>query len=136
VTANGIRLAQQTGVALVYGSLYSLSLKQSSIQDRVGLLSMVAIGNFVQPLSSAIRTFPREKSIVMSERSKNMYSVMPYFTAKVLSELPLNLFNSMVFGSLLYPLVGLQGTIRKFRNFLSIGAMHSLTSQSLGMLIR
>ena len=52
-------------------------------QDRMGLLSMVAIGNFVQPLAAAIRTFPREKSIVVSERSKRLYSVLPYFLSKV-----------------------------------------------------
>lgn len=134
--ANGIRVAQHACTALVYGSLYRFDLSQSSIQQRVGLLSMVSIGNFVQPLSAAIRTFPREKAIVTCERSKHLYSVMPYFTAKVLSELPLNLFNSLLFGTMLYPLVGLHRTLRKFSNFLSIGVMHSLASQSLGMLIR
>jgi len=133
--ANGIRLAQQVGVATVYGAIYSFTDSQSSIQDRLGLLQMVAIGSFVQPLAAAIRTFPKEKSIVSSDRSKHLYNVFPYFLSKVATELPVTLALSCVFSGILYPSVRLQPDWTKFKNFLSVSALHSMASQSLGLLM-
>ena len=43
--AIGIKAAQQVMIALIYGGIYSLGHSQSSIQDRFGLLSLVAIGH-------------------------------------------------------------------------------------------
>ena len=54
-------------VAAVYGGIYSLGNTQSSIQDRFGLLSLVAIGAGNLAIASTIRTFPKEKAIVSSE---------------------------------------------------------------------
>ena len=70
--AVAIKVAQQVMVALVYGGLYSLGDSQTSIQDRCGLLSLVAIGAGNLAIASTIRTFPKEKTIVSSERAKKM----------------------------------------------------------------
>jgi len=79
-----IKASQQLMIALIYGGIYSLGRTQSSIQDRFGLLSLVAIGAGNLAIASTIRTFPKEKAIVASERSKGMYTVAPYFLSKVL----------------------------------------------------
>ena len=81
-----IKASQQLMIALIYGGIYSLGRTQSSIQDRFGLLSLVAIGAGNLAIASTIRTFPKEKAIVASERSKGMYSVAPYFLSKVLAD--------------------------------------------------
>ena len=60
--------AQQVSTALIYGGIYSLSDSQSGIQDRLGLISLMAIGNTNLAIASTIRAFPKEKSIVMSDR--------------------------------------------------------------------
>ena len=39
-----IKAVQQVMIAVIYGGIYSLSDSQASIQDRFGLLSLVAIG--------------------------------------------------------------------------------------------
>lgn len=39
-----IKMVQQVTIAFVYGGIYSLGNDQASIQDRVGLLSLIAIG--------------------------------------------------------------------------------------------
>eukprot|EP00960_Hanusia_phi_P065139 766000-Hanusia_phi.AAC.9 len=59
--ANIIKAVQQVSTALIYGSIYSFSNKQSSIQDRFGLCSLVAIGNTNLAIASTIRSFPKEK---------------------------------------------------------------------------
>jgi hypothetical protein len=95
-------------ISLIYGGIYSLGDTQSSIQDRFGLLSLVAIGAGNLAIASTIRTFPKEKTIVQADRAKQLYGVGPYFLSKVVAEAPLSALLSAMGGVLLYPLVGLQ----------------------------
>jgi len=73
----------QVMISLIYGGIYSLGNTQSSIQDRFGLLSLVAIGAGNLAIASTIRTFPKEKTIVQADRAKQLYGVGPYFLSKV-----------------------------------------------------
>ena len=66
--ALAIKVVQQLMIAVIYGGIYSLTNSQSSIQDRFGLLSLVAIGAGNLAIASTIRAFPKEKLIVNSER--------------------------------------------------------------------
>lgn len=66
--ALAIKVVQQLMIAVIYGGIYSLGDSQSSIQDRFGLLSLVAIGAGNLAIASTIRAFPKEKVIVNSER--------------------------------------------------------------------
>ena len=61
-------------ISLIYGGIYSLGNTQSSIQDRFGLLSLVAIGAGNLAIASTIRAFPKEKLIVNSERERSLPS--------------------------------------------------------------
>ena len=74
-----IKAVQRVMIAVIYGGIYSLSDSQASIQDRFGLLSLVAIGAGQLAIASTIRSFPKEKTIVERERSKGIYDVGPYF---------------------------------------------------------
>ena len=76
-----IKATQQVMIALIYGGIYSLNDAQSSIQDRFGLLSLIAIGAGNLAIASTIRTFPKEKAIVTNERAKGM-CVPPSITAE------------------------------------------------------
>ena len=133
--ANIIKLVQQVSTALIYGGIYTLSDSQSSIQDRLGLISLMAIGNTNLAVASTIRAFPKEKEIVMSDRSKNIYGAVPYFLSKVFAEAPVGAALSLIFGGLLYPLVGLQKSWPKFLKFLGITTLHSIVSSSLGLFL-
>lgn len=130
-----IKVVQQLMIAVIYGGIYSLGNTQSSIQDRFGLLSLLAIGAGNMAIASTIRAFPKEKLIVNSERSKGMYSVAPYFISKVLAEAPISAAVSALGGVALYPLVGLNPAPGKFLKFLSILVLEGLASGALGLLI-
>lgn len=82
-----IKAVQQVTTALVYGGIYQLGLNQASIMDRIGLLSLIAIGELVffhrisialsdiylslfdktgtmnLSMASTIRSFPKEKYV-------------------------------------------------------------------------
>jgi len=130
-----IKIVQQVTTAIVYGGIFSLSSSASSIQDRFGLLSLVAIGALNLNLAGTIRSFPKEKAIVDYERSKNVYGVVAYFLSKLAAETPINVALSLLFGGLIYPMVGLQRDLGKFVNFLAITTLHSFASSALGMSI-
>jgi len=130
-----IKAAQQVMISLIYGGIYSLGDTQSSIQDRFGLLSLVAIGAGNLAIASTIRTFPKEKTIVQADRAKQLYGVGPYFLSKVVAEAPLSALLSAMGGVLLYPLVGLQRKPDKFFNFLLTLVLEGFASGGLGLFL-
>lgn len=133
--ALAIKVTQQLMIAVIYGGIYSLGHTQSSIQDRFGLLSLVAIGAGNLAIASTIRAFPKEKLIVNSERAKGMYSVLPYFASKVVAEAPVSAAVSALGGAALYPLVGLNPAPGKFGRFLLTVVLEGLASGALGLFI-
>ena len=101
--------------------------------DRFGLLSLVAIGSMNMSLASTVRSFTKEKTIVSGEIGSELYKTLPYFLAKAISEIPLVGVYNALFSSILYPLSGLQKS--KFRNFIGLTSLHTLVSESAGLLI-
>ena len=130
-----IKSVQQVMIALIYGGIYSLGDGQSSIQDRFGLLSLIAIGAGNLAIASTIRSFPKEKTIVMSERAKGIYGVTPYFVAKVMAEAPITAAVAALGGAAMYPLVGLQRSADKFAKFLGTLCLEGFASGALGLLL-
>lgn len=155
-----VKTFQQITLALIYGGIYSLGNDQASIQDRYGLLSLIAIGaanvstgkesvlaasTTLHPslthletkmaVAQAIRSFPKEKAIVSNELASKMYRTLPYFVGKALSEIPLVFFYSSLFGSILYRLTGLSRMTGKFVKFLGLLATHGLVSEATGLFV-
>jgi ABC-type multidrug transport system permease subunit len=86
-------------------------------------------------VAASLRAFPREKVIVSNEIASKMYGTLPYFVGKAISELPLAAFFSSVFAVLVSNLTGLHTTKLKWRRFLGLNSLHSLASQSVGLLL-
>jgi len=133
--AIAVKVVQQVMVSAIYGGIYSLTNSQTSIQDRFGLLSLVAIGAGNMGIASMIRTFPKEKAIVNNEREKGMYSMAPYFLSKVVAEAPLNAMVSALSGACLYPMVGLNPAPGKFEKFVTTLVLEGLASSALGLVL-
>ena len=130
-----IQCITQIMTAGIYGVLYKLKDNTSSVFDRYGLLSLVAIGTLNLGMASSIRSFPKEKELIKDEQDQNLFSTIPYFIAKALSEIPFTAGLSCLFGGIVYPLCGLSNTKDKFRNFLGLISVHSVTAKSLGLLV-
>mmetsp|Transcript_19787 Transcript_19787/g.32819 ORF Transcript_19787/g.32819 Transcript_19787/m.32819 type:complete len:673 (+) Transcript_19787:128-2146(+) len=130
-----IKVVQQLSLGLIYGGIYKLGNNQASIQDRIGLLSLIAIGATNMGMAGTIRAFPKEKSIITGEIGSKLYKTLPYFLAKAIAEIPLIGVLSGIFSGIVYNLTGLQGTRRKFLNFLGLVSMHTVASEAVGLLI-
>jgi len=130
-----VKAVQQVMVALIYGGIYSLDLSPKSAQDRIGLLSLVIIGGTNMGLAGTIRTFPKERKIVMEEQAKSLYSIFPYFVSKLLADVPVVIAFSLLFGCLIYPCVGLQHDTKKAAIFICFATLNALASSGLGLLL-
>ena len=61
-----------------------LYIMQASIQDRFGLLSLIAIGTANMAVAGTIRSFPKEKAIVSNEMASKLYRTLPYVYVDVM----------------------------------------------------
>jgi hypothetical protein len=96
---------------------------------------LIAIGSMNMAVASTIRSFPREKEIVANEIAGKLYSTLPYFIAKALSEIPLVGFLNCLFGVIVYRLTGLNRAKGRFQTFLGLMSLHSLTAEAAGLVI-
>jgi len=130
-----VKIVQQVSLGLIYGGIYGLGNNQASIQDRFGLMSLIAIGSANMAVAASIRSFPKEKAIVSGEIAAQMYNTLPYFVGKAMSELPLiGVFNA-IFGTILYKLTGLSQMAGKFGRFVGLLSTHGLACEATGLLI-
>ncbi|CAB9531044.1 Putative white-brown complex homolog protein 30 [Seminavis robusta] len=128
-----IKTTQQAVVAIIYGAIYSLGHNQASILDRFGLLSLTSIGGANMAIATALRSFPKEKTIAGAEIAIKQYRALPYFAAKAISELPLVFFYNGVMGIILFFATGMNPD--RFWTFLGLITLHSLASEASGMAV-
>lgn len=58
-----IQTVQQVSLGIIYGGIYKIGTNQASVQDRFGILSLIAIGSSNMAMASTIRAFPKEVCI-------------------------------------------------------------------------
>jgi len=127
--------SRQIFTAIIYGSIYDLGLNQASVQDRIGLMSLIAIGTTSVSMAKTVRAFPKEKAIVSSEMACGMYLTFPYFLAKAISEIPVTALLSSAFAVLTYYLTGLSTQPGKLLAFVCLLILHGVVSEAGGLLI-
>lgn len=133
---NFARAGTNVSSALIFGSIFwRMGRKQTSVQDRLGLLQVSAINAAMSSLVKTLNVFPRERNIVARERSKKAYHVLPYFAAKLAAELPVGAIFPLLFGTVVYPMTGLNPSTARFAKFLGIVTLESFTSSALGLTV-
>jgi len=87
---------------------------QSSIQNRFGSIMFFMFSATFPQADGAASTFPIEKAIVRHEYSNYTYHVSAYYIAKVMAEVPFELFFMLVSTIIYYFLVGYQVGVGEF----------------------
>ena len=135
-STNKVRLMTSLNSAMVFGSIFwKMRLTQTAIQDRMGLLQVSAINAAMSALMKTLTTFTKEKVIVNRERASNAYGVLPYFSSKLVAELPVSAFFPLAFGACVYPMSGLHPTLGHFARFCGILTVESFSSAAMGLAI-
>ena len=71
-------------------------------------------------IQNVILIFPDERPVFLREVNNNMYKTAPYFWAKVISELPFSIMTPVIFGCIVYYLIGYNPDAGNFFMFLLI----------------
>lgn len=109
-------------VALIFGTIFwQLGGKRSRQQDLFNAMgSMYAAVLFmgISYSSSVQPVVAVERTVFYRERAAGMYSAMPYAFGQVVVELPYVLVQSVVYGVIVYAMMGFQWDVKKFAWYL------------------
>lgn len=130
------RASSQLSSAIVFSTIYwRMGRGQASIQDRLGLLQVSAVGTAMSSLIKTLNVFPSERTIVTRERSRAAYPVLPYLLSKLAAELPIGALFPALFGAVVYPATGLNPRLSRFARFLAVLTAESFSAQALGLAV-
>ncbi|XP_059641884.1 pleiotropic drug resistance protein 1-like isoform X2 [Cornus florida] len=113
-----VRFLFTTFIALMFGTIFwDLGSKRSRTQDLTNAMgSMYAAVLFlgIQNASSVQPVVAVERTVFYRERAAGMYSALPYAFAQVLIELPYIFSQAVVYGLIVYAMIGFEWTVVKF----------------------
>nr|GMC73370.1 pleiotropic drug resistance protein 1-like [Ipomoea batatas]GMC77656.1 pleiotropic drug resistance protein 1-like [Ipomoea batatas] len=133
-----IRALFTTVIALLFGTMFwDLGGKRSRAQDLFNAMgSMYAAVLFIGTLNAFTveQVVVVERTVFYRERAAGMYSTMPFAFAMIVIELPYILMQAVVYGAIVYSMIGLEWTAEKFLWYLFIMFLTFLYSTFLGMM--
>ncbi|PPD81914.1 hypothetical protein GOBAR_DD21151 [Gossypium barbadense] len=113
-----VRLLFTTVIALMFGTLFwDLGTKTKKRQDLANAMgSMYAAVLFlgIQNAASVQPVVAVERTVFYREKAAGMYSAMPYAIAQVLIEIPYIFVQAVVYGLIVYVMIGFEWTAAKF----------------------
>lgn len=119
---SAIKLLFTTAIGLIFGLIFwdlgSKRRKQQDLFNAVGSMyaSVIFIGvkngSAIQPVVAI------ERTVFYRERAAGMYSALPYAFAQMAIELPYILIQSLMYGVLVYAMMGFEWTVAKFLWFI------------------
>ncbi|EJD49551.1 hypothetical protein AURDEDRAFT_112425 [Auricularia subglabra TFB-10046 SS5] len=123
-------------IALLCGYFYfHVANGIEGFQNRLGLF-FFALALFGFSCLSSLGLFAKERVLFMRERANGYYSTFTYFASKVLFDIvPLRVVPPLVFGGIVYGLVGLVPTVAAFWKFLLVLVLFNLTTASVCLLL-
>ncbi|KAJ7340767.1 hypothetical protein DFH08DRAFT_875203 [Mycena albidolilacea] len=117
------------GLALICGLFFhNVTNDISGFQNRLGLF-FFTLALFGFSCLSSLGLFANERILFIRERANGYYSTFTYFSSKVLFDiLPLRVVPPIMFGGIVYGLVGLVPTVASFWKFMLILVLFNLTT--------
>ncbi|KAI6025447.1 hypothetical protein EDC04DRAFT_2869360 [Pisolithus marmoratus] len=128
--------ASSIALALICGLFFhNVSSDIAGFQNRLGIF-FFTLALFGFSCLSSLGLFANERILFMRERANGYYSTFTYFASKVLFDiLPLRLVPPLVYGGIIYGLVGLVPTVPAFWKFMLTLVLFNLTTASVILLL-
>ncbi|KZT01551.1 uncharacterized protein LAESUDRAFT_752603 [Laetiporus sulphureus 93-53] len=123
-------------VALICGFFFhNVSDDIAGFQNRLGLF-FFTLALFGFSCLSSLTLFANERILFMRERANGYYSPLTYFLSKILFDiLPLRVVPPLVYGGIVYGLVGLVPTVPAFWKFILTLVLFNLTTASVILML-
>ncbi|KAF2301515.1 hypothetical protein GH714_025374 [Hevea brasiliensis] len=113
-----VRLLFTTVIALMFGTMFwdlgSKTTKRQDLFNAMGSMYAAIVFLGIQNASSVQPVVAVERSVFYRERAAGMYSALPYAFAQVLIELPYIFVQSVVYGLIVYAMIGFEWSAAKF----------------------
>ncbi|KAA8521480.1 hypothetical protein F0562_012153 [Nyssa sinensis] len=113
-----VRLLFTTFIALMFGTIFwDLGSKRGKQQDLFNAMgSMYAAILFigVQNATSVQPVVAIERTVFYRERAAGMYSALPYAFGQVVIEIPYIFIQTIIYGVIVYAMIGFDWTVTKF----------------------
>ncbi|KAK4559269.1 hypothetical protein RGQ29_008487 [Quercus rubra] len=115
---SAVRLLFSTFIALMFGTMFwdlgSKRRRQQDIFNAVG--SMYASSLFIGIQNAALvqPVVAVERTVFYRERAAGMYSALPYAFGQLMIELPYVFAQAVLYGAIVYAMIGFESTVTKF----------------------
>eukprot|EP01097_Dermamoeba_algensis_P000321 TRINITY_DN1114_c0_g1_i2.p1 TRINITY_DN1114_c0_g1~~TRINITY_DN1114_c0_g1_i2.p1 ORF type:complete len:791 (-),score=199.94 TRINITY_DN1114_c0_g1_i2:246-2618(-) len=122
-------------ISIIIGILWwQIGDTEAQINDRAGALFFIVsfVGGFF-PLFNALSAFPRERPIIIRERSSGTYHLSSYFLAKWINEFPHVISFPILLMCIVYWMVGFEKNEAFLWSTLAM-CLSALTSSAMGLL--
>eukprot|EP00818_Percolomonas_sp_WS_P003510 CAMPEP_0117454074 /NCGR_PEP_ID=MMETSP0759-20121206/10598_1 /TAXON_ID=63605 /ORGANISM="Percolomonas cosmopolitus, Strain WS" /LENGTH=844 /DNA_ID=CAMNT_0005247219 /DNA_START=8 /DNA_END=2543 /DNA_ORIENTATION=+ len=130
------KLLQQVVIVFFLGTLYfRMGTTKNDVMNRLGLLFFTMLSSVMNSIFAILTAFPAEFKIFRREKNSRAYSTSAYYFAKVLSDLPLQIFFPLFFGATLYWIVGFHPDAGRYFAFLLVLVLTALAGISMGELL-
>ncbi|GLB40723.1 putative ABC-2 type transporter [Lyophyllum shimeji] len=123
-------------LALICGLFFhNVTNDIAGFQNRLGIF-FFTLALFGFSCLSSLGLFANERILFMRERANGYYSSFTYFSSKIMFDiLPLRLVPPLMFGGIVYGLVGLVPTVPAFWKFMLTLVLFNLTTASVVLLL-
>jgi ABC-type multidrug transport system ATPase subunit len=132
-----LKLVQGIFTALImvglYADLNSGGVVQITINNITALLFFIVINGLFGPLFGTIQAFAPEVNVVLRERMNNLYAMAPYYFAKLLVLLPMELIPLFISQSVAYWCLQLNHSADRYLMFLLITFGMTFSSTGVGL---
>jgi len=131
-----ITIVQTVVIGFFLAALYSDMVNSDArIQDETGIIFFICIFSAFGAMFGALNSFPTERGVVNRERAGKMYHVLPYYLARFICDIPLRVGQGLLFGCIVYWIVGLNPSASAFFIFVCVLVVEGLAAQGLGVAV-
>jgi ABC-type multidrug transport system permease subunit len=121
---------------LIAGLIFiKLGSDVTGLQDRYGLLFMVATNTAFSSAITMINTFPKDKAVFIREQQAGAYSPFLYMLTKFFAELPIQLLGTLLQSAVVYSFTQLHQDAASFFYFFAVLALMQQVTGGLGFAI-
>ena len=127
------RLVNSILMGVLLGLVYfDQDTTYKAVQNKIGVAFIVTMNQCISATFGVVQEVPRDFAVFMREYLAGANRVSSYFLARTLSEIPFQILFPLVFGSIVYGMVGLRPTAGAYITFCLVLILCANTAVSMG----